>query len=73
MHTNPFFKVIDYILIIVAIVVFAYFANNFVRNQAIDGCAKSYVYSQNLIQQNASAEYPMKAMYEKCLKDKGIQ
>lgn len=74
MLLNPtIFKVIDYVLIVVAILAFAYFANTFIRNQAIDGCAQSYRYTQNLTRQNANVAYPMTELYKQCLKDKGIK
>lgn len=73
MLPNPIFKVIDYVLIVAAIVVFAILANTYIRNQAIDGCAQSYRYSQSLTNGNANVEYPMTELYKQCLKDKGIK
>jgi hypothetical protein len=66
-------KILDYILIIAIATVFFFLANTYVRNQAIDGCAKSSSYTQSLVDQNASVTYPVTDMYEKCLQEKGIK
>lgn len=67
------FKIINSILILIAIVSFAFLANTFIRNQAIDGCAQNYRYSVVLSDQNANVTYPMAELYKQCLKDKGIK
>ncbi len=66
------FKVIDYILIIVVVVAVFFLANNFIKNQAIDGCAQSYRYSATLAN-GSTVTYPMTTEYKECLKTKGIK
>lgn len=67
------FKIINSILIFVAIILFALLANTFIRNQAIDQCAKSSTYEKNLVSEDAKVTYPVIDIYEQCLKQKGIK
>lgn len=67
------FKLINYILFITAFLMLFWLLNVFVKNQAIDGCSKNAVYTQQLPNENASVSYPIADLYNKCLKDKGIK
>lgn len=70
---STIFRIINYILAISIVIGLFILANTFVRNQAIDGCAQAYRYSQILTNDNATVTYPMIAQYKECLKDKGIK
>ena len=67
------FKIIDYVLIIAIASLVFMLANTYVRNQAIDGCARAYVFTQTVADQNATVSYPMTQEYNKCLQEKGIK
>ena len=69
---STLFKVINYILIIVIAAAVFFLANNFIRNQAIEGCAQSYRYSETLAS-GSTVTYPMTTEYNECLKTKGIK
>ncbi len=72
MNSNVF-KIIDYILIIAIASLVFILANTYIRNQAIDGCARSYIFTQSVSEQNATVSYPMTQEYNKCLQEKGIK
>jgi len=67
------FKLINYILLVTAFLMLFWLLNVFVKNHAIDGCAKYSSYTQQLPNENASVTYPVTDMYNKCLEDKGIK
>ena len=67
------FKLINYIFIVTAFLMIFWLLNVFVRNHAIDGCAKNAQYTQQLPNESASATYPITDLYNKCLEDKGIK
>lgn len=73
LQSSTIFKVINIILVAFAILVFGYLANTFLRNQAIDGCAKNSSYEKNLVSEDAKVTYPVIDIYEQCLKQKGIK
>ena len=72
-NQNIIFKLINYILLATAFLMLFWLLNIFVRNHAIDGCAKNVTYTHSLPNENASVTYPIKDLYDKCLEDKGIK
>lgn len=70
---NDIYKVINYILLIAIFSLLFWQITVFVKNQAIDGCAKYATYTQELPNENARVIYPIKDLYDKCLQDKGIK
>ncbi len=67
------FKIINSFILIAAVVIFAWLLNTYIKNQAIDGCARNSSYSVNLPSQDAKVTYPVTEAYKQCLKDKGIK
>ncbi|MBI4097742.1 MAG: hypothetical protein HY426_01775 [Candidatus Levybacteria bacterium] len=66
-------RVINYIFVAVVFALIFWQVSIFVRNQAIDGCAKNSSYVQEFPSDNAKATYPITDNYEQCLEDKGIK
>ncbi len=67
------FKVLNYILVLAALIVSFWLFYTYIKNQAIDECAKASKYTTEVEGQNATVSYPVIDFYNKCLEDKGIR
>ncbi len=67
------FKVISYILLSLAFLGIFLLLTTYLRNQAINDCAKISKYTKQVIEDSATVEYPVNDFYTQCLKDKGIR
>lgn len=70
---NNVYRIINYIFVAVIFVLIFWQISIFIRNQAIDGCARNSSYVQEFINDNAKATYPITEHYDNCLEDKGIK
>lgn len=70
---HDIYRVINYIFIAAIAALIFWQVSKFVKNQAIDGCAKNSSYTQEFPNDYAKATYPIADQYSKCLEDKGIK
>jgi len=71
--TQIIFKIISYILFSLAFISILWLSFMYTRNQAINECAKVSKYTKQVVEDNATVEYPIIDFYTQCLKDKGIK
>ena len=67
------YRLLNTIIFAAALVALVWLGNMYIKNQAIDGCAKNSSYSINLPTEGARVTYPVMDAYNQCLKDKGIK
>ncbi|MBI3984453.1 MAG: hypothetical protein HY344_00715 [Candidatus Levybacteria bacterium] len=67
------FRIINYILFVISFALIFWLVFLYVKNQAIDECAKASKYTTEVTAENATVSYPVIDFYNKCLEDKGIR
>ena len=74
MNSNfSYYKIINYLFVAIISALILWQVSSYIRNQAIDGCAKNSNYAQEFPNDFAKATYPIADHYEKCLEDKEIK
>lgn len=71
--TQIILKIISYILLSLAFIGVFLLFTTYLRNQAINDCAKISKYTKQVVEDSATVEYPVNDFYTQCLKDKGIK